>query len=518
VIAACNVHIPLSTIPAHVVVIRDGQRLTVPSASSPPGSLFLQAGDQVHVSRPGILAFSYGGNTFRVRYGRFDLACRQLSLSWRPHGPRTYALAVSLHSGRAQVRSGVDARRALVITREMLAFATVRGTNFVVDRNPGTRSTRTWTRDRLIIAARSSDQALRVNTRMSYTATSDSRGLRLDIWPFSISPLQRPTTRADRLVPFWADGRRCSVGCTAPGSIPGWPLRPFHQQHAIRAGINELRPANFHVGVDIEANNFEPVYAIQSGYASIRYDGTGDVNVDVGRFYYWHVHPTVSAGQYVVAYRTMIGQVLNGFGHIALSEGNTNDYLNPLRPGGSLRPYTDTEPPVIGRPRIFADGRVIIGSFDPQSFVQKKHYETPVLAPSSLAWRLYDARGHALTGLEWAMRGSHNYPPGLKAVIFAPGARNPGFACFFTRVRCIPNWVYWLAGGLTPPLPLSRLGRGRYRLTVYAWDWAGNTSALDYWVNLPLAHAASPGAEFGPLSPSFDYGETGAALAAPRAP
>jgi len=48
-----------------------------------------------------------------------------------------------------------------------------------------------------------------------------------------------------------------------------------------------------------------------------------------------------------------------------------------------------------------------------------------------------------------------------------------------TRRRCIPNWVYWLAGGLTQPLPLSSLQPGRYRLTVYAWDWTGNTSALD---------------------------------------
>ena len=323
----------------------------------------------------------------------------------------------------------------------------------MVDRDPSARSTRAWTLNKLIVAANASTQALRINARITYTAIANRNGLRLDIWPFSISPLQRATTPVDRLVPYWADGLPCSVGCTAPGAIPGWPLRPFHRQHAIRAGINELRPANFHVGVDIEANNFEPVYAIQSGYASIRYPGTADVNVDVGSFYYWHINPTVRNGQSVLAYRTEIGQVLNGFGHVALSEGSTSRYLNPLRPGGSLQPYHDSEPPIIGIPRVFADGRVIVQAFDPQSVVQRDRYETPVLAPSSLAWRLYSARGRALTGLEWAMRGSQNYPPALKPVIFAPGASNPGFECFFTRVRCIPNWVYWLAGGLTQPLP-----------------------------------------------------------------
>jgi hypothetical protein len=525
VIAACATHIQIPKIPARVIVIRDRRRLTAtvstPGSGTLPGGsgtlppaarpLFLQAGDRIFVARPARFTFSFTGNRFRVYHGELGLECRRLSLGRRPHGPRTVVLAVSLKSGRVWVRSGWHARRALVLTPEMLAFATTAWTNFVVGRNPRARATRAWSLDKLIVAASATDQALRVNSRVTYTAISDSRGLRLDIWPFSISRLQRPTTRADDLLPFWADGVSCSVGCAAP-AIPGWPLRPFHKQHAIRAGINELRPANFHVAVDIEAHNFEPVYPMQSGYASIRYPGTGDVNVDVGDFYYWHINPTVANGQYVVAYKTVIGRVLYGFYHVALSEGNTSDYLNPLRPGSSLQPYRDTEPPIIGIPQVFADGRVIIGAFDPQSFVATGFpYETPVLAPSSLAWRLYDARGQSLTGLEWAMRGSQNYPPYLKPVIFAPGAANPGFECFFTQRRCIPNWVYWLAGGLTPPIPFGSLPRGRYRLTVYAWDWAGNTSALDYRIELPLGRAASaPRGEVGPPAPNFEYDETGA--------
>ncbi len=533
--AACATHIPIARVPAHVTVIRDGQRLgSPPEPTTPPGQtgtsttqggttttvtpaptaqrgLYLQAGDLIIVGRT-VFTFSYGGNRYRVRHGYVRLECRRLAVSARS-GRRTAVLAVDLRLGRVQVRSGPHARRALVLTPEMLAYATASGTNFVVARNPRTRSTRAWTLNKLIVAAKASDQKLRINSRITYTAISDRQGLRLDIWPFSISPLQRPTTRGDGLPAYWADGLFCSVGCNAPGAIPGWPIKPFHVQHAIRAGINELRPANFHVAVDIQAHNSEPVYAIQSGYASIRYPGTPDVNVDIGDFYYWHLDPAVANGQYVVAYKTVIGHVLYGFYHLALSEGNTNDYLNPLRPGGSLRPYVDTEAPVIGVPHIFSDGRVIVGSFDPQSFVATGFtYETPVLAPSSLAWRLYDTRGRALTGLVWAMRGSQNYPPGLKPVIFAPGAANPGFQCFFTRRRCIPNWVYWLAGGLTAPLPLNSLPPGRYRLTVYAWDWANNTSALDYWFRTPLgrAAAASP-AERGPLAPRFDYDETGSA-------
>jgi hypothetical protein len=418
-------------------------------------------------------------------------------------------LAVALQQGRILVTAHRHIRRALVLTPEMLAFATVPGTTFAVKRNPTVSTTKAVTFGRLIVTARAADQSLRIDTRASYTAISNRRGLRLDIWPFAISRLQRRPDRQDRLPPFWVDGSACSVGCLPRGTIPGWPITPFHRQHAIRAGINELRPANFHVAVDVEASNYQPVYAIQSGYASPAATGSyGDYKVTVGSFTYWHIVPTVRSGQYVTAYKTEIGAVEHGFGHLAFEEGGDNGYLNPLRPGGDLRPYTDTEPPILGVPRVFPDGRVIVGAFDPQSFIHKESYETPVLAPAALAWRLYTASGHPVTGLEWAMRGTGYISPALKPVIFAPGAANPGFACFYTELRCIPNWVYNLAGGLTGPVPLAGLRRGRYRLSVYVWDWAGNRSALDDWISVPVAASASAFGsltqEYGPLNARFD--------------
>ncbi len=516
-IAACVAHIPLRKIPAHVIVIRGGHRLGNPSANGHnparpapgnPPKLFLQTGDQIRVSRPALLTLTIAGNRYRMRHAILRLQCRHVGIGPRARGPKTAVLAVVLRQGRIAVKAEHHTRRALVLTPEMLSFAIRAGTHFAVDRNPSHHTTRAITFDRRIVTARASDQALRINTRASYTAIADATGLRLDIWPFPISRWQRTPTPRDRLPPFWADGQRCSVGCSAPATRPGWPLRPFHRQHAIRAGINELRPANFHVAVDIQADNYQPVYAIQSGYARTSATGSyGDYKVTVGSFTYWHIVPTVANGQRVIAYKTEIGAVEHGFGHIAFQEGTDDNYLNPLRPGGSLRPYSDTEPPIIGTPHVFADGHVIVGAFDPQSFLHKQSYETPVLAPAALAWRLYSARGRPLTGLEWALRGSGYIAPRLKPVIFAPGASNPGFACFYTQLRCIPNWVYNLAGGLTPPLPLASLRRGRYRLAVYAWDWAGNRSALDLWITLPLARsaaAASALAEFGPLKPRFE--------------
>jgi hypothetical protein len=506
VIAACHTGIPLRSLPPHVIVVRRQHGLPGPRprpGKRQPG-VTLHIGDELRVSPPGLLSLMISGNRYRVRHGVLRLLCRpRLTAQGGSSAPRR-TLAIDLQQGRVSVASARHVRLAMVISPEMVASATGSATHFYVDRNPQARSTRAATRDRPIIAARRSDPALRITTRPTYTAISDPKGIRLDIWPFSLSRLQRRPDRSDRLPEFWADSSRCAVGCSAAGK-PGWPLKPFFEQHAIRAGIDELRPANFHVAIDIQANNFQRVYAIQSGIASPAATGSyGDDKVTVGSYTYWHIVPTVRLGQRVTAYKTIIGRVEHGFGHMAFQQGTDNDYLNPLRPGGPLRPYTDTEPPVIGRPQIFSDGRAIIGAFDPQSFIHKQSYETPVLAPAALAWRLYTARGQPLTGLEWALRSTGYTSPGLKPVIFARGAANPGFACFYTQLRCIPNWVYNLAGGLTRPLPLTGRHR-RYRLSVYAWDFKGNESALDDWITFPLTPSEQPKLdEFGPLNAQYD--------------
>ena len=49
----------------------------------------------------------------------------------------------------------------------------------------------------------------------------------------------------------------------------------------------------------------------------------------------WHVQPSVHAGEYVRAHRTVIGHVIRGAGHLHLSE-LYGDYVNPLRPGGRV--------------------------------------------------------------------------------------------------------------------------------------------------------------------------------------
>lgn len=306
----------------------------------------------------------------------------------------------------------------------------------------------------------------------------------LDTLPFRPSGADR-ATRVTEVPSLYADGLPCSIGCRPYGAEMGWPLAPFHQQHPIRAGLNELRPGSLHVGVDIQARVGAAVYAVQPGVSRVLAQSGPNARVQVGNYIYWHITPRVRTGEPVTPFETVLGTVMNGYGHIAFSElGAAGQYVNPLRPGGGvLEPYVDHARPVIGMPALAAGGQVIVPAYSPQTFVRRTTYTTPVLAPAAIAYRLYDPQGDALTPLEWAFRGTHLLAWAQRSEIYAPGAHPPGFACFATRSVCVPRWIYRVAGGLAPPLP-SALAPGPYRLTIYGWDWADNKTALDTSVTM----------------------------------
>jgi hypothetical protein len=312
-------------------------------------------------------------------------------------------------------------------------------------------------------------------------------------YPFPPSPSQRPTRASDGLPPWWDDGRACSVGCRAPGVIPGWPLKPFHSQHALRDPIDARRDSTFHVGIDIQARKNDKVYAIQPGTVHVIQASGAEERVEVGNFIYWHVKHLVHEGQRVTPYKTVLGLIKPGFGHLHLSEvDSAGRYLNPLRPGGrAIGPWRDTAPPVIGRPAFRPGGLVYLKAYDRQSFVEQTTYLTPVLSLSALAWRIFDSHGHALGTLNWAFRGTQVLPFSLDRSIWAPDAHRPGFSCFALREICKPDWDYVLAGGLAPPLAKSTLDACRCRLSVYAWDYASNSVARDFRFGAGGAAAAS---------------------------
>lgn len=242
-----------------------------------------------------------------------------------------------------------------------------------------------------------------------------------------------------------------------------------------------------HVGVDIQARDGARVFAIQPGRARILQARGIDARVQVGRFIYWHIVPHVRNGQWVVPYRTLVGTVQTHLGHLHLSEVlGSEHFLNPLRPGGRiLSPYVDRAGPVIGLPEIRWDGAVNIRAYDPQTFVRRTTYPTPVLAPAALAYRVFTLAGRPIGPLRFALRGSQHYPVSAISRVYTPDARGGGYLCFAYHPRCTPNWHYRLAGGFAPRL--ARVGIVR-RLTVYAWDWAGNVRARSarYYLRRPF--------------------------------
>ena len=318
-----------------------------------------------------------------------------------------------------------------------------------------------------------------------------------DTLPFPRDPADR-AARPEEVPSLYDDGLSCSTGCRPYAAEPGWPLAPFHQQHPIRAGLNELRPESLHVALDIQTRDGAPVYAVQPGVARVLAPSGPDARIQVGNYVYWHINPAVRSGELVTPFATVLGTVMSGYGHMAFSELDASgNYVNPLRPGGSvLEPYVNHAAPVIAAPALAAGGQVVVQAYSPQTFVRRTTYVTPVLAPAALAFRLYDSTGSPVTRLEWAFRGTHLLPWAERSLIYAPGAGAPGYACFASRPVCVPHWNYRLAGGFAPPLPAA-LAPGRYRLTIYAWDWADNKTALDRTVTMtatgwrPIGHFPS---------------------------
>jgi len=152
---------------------------------------------------------------------------------------------------------------------------------------------------------------------------------------------------------------------TAGSHAYGWPVKPFDRPHPVRGTFGDPRTVfagpptrrtllsgtgqfSFHTGVDISAPDGTAVYPVESGRVSATTDEW--VYVDRGggvAFKYWHVRPSVSAGQQVEADSTVLGHIIRGVHHVHLTELSNGIEVNPLAPG-HLGPYTDSTAPTVG--------------------------------------------------------------------------------------------------------------------------------------------------------------------------
>jgi hypothetical protein len=270
----------------------------------------------------------------------------------------------------------------------------------------------------------------------------------------------------------------------------GWPLKPFHRQHAVRGFFGDPRilgndeaDGTFHFGIDISAPNGTAVYATLDGVASIHplhrdtviVSGAGGVSHE-----YWHVVPAITPGEHVTAYRTIVGRVEAPWGHVHFSERLGSVYVNPLRPG-ALQPYRDRTRPAVTHITFEHDGTAagdrVSGSVD---LVAQAEDATPLpppkpwndvpVTPALVEWRVVAPRATASAG---AWHVAADFRGALPSVAFTSvyarwtRQNHPDQRRRFGRYRFV------LARGFdTRALP-----NGTYRLVVRVADTRGNTSS-----------------------------------------
>jgi len=321
-------------------------------------------------------------------------------------------------------------------------------------------------------------------------------------------------------------------------SFRGWPVRPQNRQHPIRGSFLDPRPdprrgAIYHEGVDVAVRDDRPergappgrthrVFAIEGGPVSFATPRGSRGRVQIGHFGYGHVDPVVRFGEIVVPGQHIGWTCLNDW-HVHLTElvftSNGAIVVNPLRREGKLYPFVDRARPVIREVRFHApatpawarrantsvarlpgagtrldkdrlaglvDVRVRVS--DPQSFIGWFE-QLPWLAaphhPHRLAVRIVAMSTGRVVRRREVFRAEKML--GLAAGRhFAPGTEQnlPANGCMRLHgsVRC--DGVYWFRLFPLRYWDTTKLGDGRYRLEVRAWDVAGNVGEAEAVVRI----------------------------------
>jgi peptidase M23-like protein len=293
---------------------------------------------------------------------------------------------------------------------------------------------------------------------------------------------------------FVAQARAAASG-TGAAPAYGWPVKPFHRQHPVRAFFGDPRIGgrshSFHFGVDVSCPDGTPIYATITGraYISPRHPETVSVIAEHGNveFGYWHVVPTVESGARVTAYRTVIGRVVESWEHVHFAERRNGVYVNPLRPG-AMGPFADTTVPtvraVVARSVGAAPpGATVHGRVD---LVAEAYDETPIsiagpwhdkpLTPALLQWRILDGK-RVVVGWRTAVDFRRTYPSNdLWSRTYTSWTRQ-------NKKIWDGRYGFYLAHGFDT----RRLHDGTYRVQVRATDIRGNSGTKAFPVTVANA-------------------------------
>lgn len=287
---------------------------------------------------------------------------------------------------------------------------------------------------------------------------------------------------------------RCGTVAAADEPYP-WPLRPFHQQHAIRGYFGDPRDLvskvdepltpqspgtfSFHNGIDIYAAPDQKVYPVVSGRARVANPQEVVVRTDDGRtFQYWHIHPLIRTGSRVTASKTVLGTAIPRRGHLHLTEIRGTCAVNPLAPG-HLAPYEDASRPevvaldAVDPAGVLLDPTEIAGPFglvvqaqDRPLFPVPPPWDGLPVTPAAVKWRLTANNGRVVVPWTYAADFAVTIPPNRDYWrVYADGSHQNFVG------RGAPQLPGTYTFRLTPPT--SVMAPGRYTVTVSVFTTAG---------------------------------------------
>ena len=292
--------------------------------------------------------------------------------------------------------------------------------------------------------------------------------------------------------PHGADGSSASCrganGSAGRAPAYGWPVKPFHRQHPVRGYFGDPRVGpdpdgtihrTFHFGVDVSAPDGTAVYATVSGVVAANALHPDVVRILTGggvELSYWHIAPTVRPGQHVTAYRTLIGRIEPGWGHVHLSEMRGGTYVNPLRPG-AMGPYMDRTCPVVKQIRFERAGvetrtravrgvvDLVVSAFDPPALSAPAPWNDLPVTPALLRWRVVAESGRVVLRWQVAHDVRRSLPGRSYDAVYASRTRQ-------NRPHRAGNYRFYLVRGWNS----SVLGEGGYAIHVELEDTRGNVS------------------------------------------
>jgi hypothetical protein len=286
-----------------------------------------------------------------------------------------------------------------------------------------------------------------------------------------------------------------------------WPVKPFDRQHPVRGGFGDPRTVfksaptlrgvlggrgsfSLHRGVDISAPDGSLVYPVASG--TVTYANGEWLKVESGggrAFEYWHIHPMVTVGSRVEAYRTVLGHVHRGAGHVHLTELDDGQAVNPLAPG-HIGPYADHTTPRVtsisfrgsetSRDRLpsLISGRVLLvaSAEDAPTMNAPQAWRGLPVAPALLTWQIRSWSGKVILGRQIAADFRGDLPDSSFWQVYARGT--------YQNMAVLGRHYSWAQPGsylfrLSPrAFDTRRLRDGAYDLVVTATDIRGNSSSL----------------------------------------